>query len=259
MFAFTAFVAMVALGNVGENGLGTVEGNGLTQLRESARILEVEPITPISETPYTSKTNHKTIDIPDSNKSVFLRNIHSIMNQFLQNYEPTFKAHLQKNNFFSGLSIQDSMKILEKKIIEPVKIEEPENGLVQYGTIKNPKFRRNIPQITHNTPPALNHIVNGDPITSTLFCSSGSEFYDTSNQNVQVSNNPDLAPNTTLALEKAEYLQLLVPKGTIMRANINKQMSDIYGQPIYTEDQSDDTMLEIWCKVFSVREIGASF
>jgi hypothetical protein len=84
-------------------------------------------------------------------------------------------------------------------------------------------------------------------------------FYDNGSQNVHIPGKTDLVKNNTLDLEKADYLQLLVPKGTIVRSNANHRLTDIYGQDIYTDSQSDDTMLEIWCKVFLVREIGPSY
>ena len=59
----------------------------------------------------------------------------------------------------------------------------------------------------------------------------------------------------TLDVEQADYLQLFVPRSSIGRYNLNSNITDQYGFSIQSNESSDTAMLEIWCKVFSIREL----
>lgn len=61
--------------------------------------------------------------------------------------------------------------------------------------------------------------------------------------------------NATSNLESAEFLQLLVPRSTLARYNVNNNLSGMYGIPFDNEGE-DNSMLEIWCKVFMIRELN---
>jgi len=115
-----------------------------------------------------------------------------------------------------------------------------------------------------------NSVVQAQNKTSTLFCPSGFEFFKT-NQKMRVDEefkmNPEftnmnngLGPRSrTLDIEKAEYVQLLLPKHSIGRMGITDNSSEIENLPFYQKAEEDNSLIEVWCKIFAVRDIGASF
>ena len=65
-----------------------------------------------------------------------------------------------------------------------------------------------------------------------------------------------LVTNGTSNLESAEYLQLLIPRSTLTRYNVKNNLSGIYGGVSFDNEKDDNSMLEIWCKVFMIRELS---
>ena len=62
----------------------------------------------------------------------------------------------------------------------------------------------------------------------------------------------------TLDLEKAEYIQLLLPKQSIGRLGITENSSEINNLPTFQEAEEQNSVIEVWCKVFAVRDFAAS-
>jgi hypothetical protein len=103
--------------------------------------------------------------------------------------------------------------------------------------------------------------------TSTLFCPNGFEFF-TQNTRVPMEEEKgestlrfsngieDLSVGKTLDLEKADFVQLLVPKNMIGRYGINEISSET-GIPIIP-DVEDKTLIEVWAKIYAVRDLALS-
>lgn len=68
----------------------------------------------------------------------------------------------------------------------------------------------------------------------------------------------DIEPrDRILDLEKADYLQLFVPRQGLVRYSLHNNASTLYDLPIVSED-ADNSMLEIWCKVFLIRDLSSN-
>jgi len=103
--------------------------------------------------------------------------------------------------------------------------------------------------------------------TSTLFCPNGFEFF---TQNSQVAMEEEKLESTqnlsngmesfsvgkTLDLEKADYVQILLPKNMIGRYGVTENSSET-GIPIIP-DVEDKTLIEVWAKIYAVRDLALS-
>jgi len=88
--------------------------------------------------------------------------------------------------------------------------------------------------------------------SSTLFCPSGFEIV-TAEEKQEIDNQGTIyVPN----IETAQYLQLILPRHSIQLSFKNENGSDYTG-PAVNED-GDGTLLELWCKVFYVRELASN-
>jgi len=235
-FAVVAFVGFVAVVNV-------QQGNPAIHF-STQRVLETDNQLKALDTTDVYM-NHL-----DLSSSLVLTNIGQIKNQFELNYEPTFKSHFQ-NLALSGY-IQSNFTYLPN----PRATNIHPNAIIQYDAFKESNLRRRTPTIISQTLPVISDGASNLSHTATLFCPSGLEFFD--NQN-QLSNPDDGYRTNELDLENAEYLQLLVPKSTITRHDTKHIITDIYGIPIGSENRSDEGLLEIWVKVFHMREIHSTY
>ena len=55
----------------------------------------------------------------------------------------------------------------------------------------------------------------------------------------------------------SEWLQLFVPKNSIASAKFTD--SEFIINPTETNSSDDSTILEVWCKVFYIRELPSGF
>ena len=60
-----------------------------------------------------------------------------------------------------------------------------------------------------------------------------------------------------LRILDSEWLQLFVPKNNISVAKLTDQ--DFFINPTQENQSDDNTILEVWCKVFFVRELPSGF
>lgn len=59
----------------------------------------------------------------------------------------------------------------------------------------------------------------------------------------------------TLDLEKADFIQLLVPKYSVGRMGVTENTSEIENLPVQHIPEEDNTLVEIWCKIYAVRDL----
>lgn len=107
--------------------------------------------------------------------------------------------------------------------------------------------------------------------SSTLFCPTGFEFFknriNTEGENTNeinffnTANGPiGLSRSKTLDLEKAEYVQLILPKQSISRLSVSEYSSELNNIPAYSEkSEEENTLIEVWCKIFAIRDVAATF
>ena len=75
---------------------------------------------------------------------------------------------------------------------------------------------------------------------------------------VQLSNLHPRLRNTSITLEKAEWLQLFVPKSNVQSAKLRgKENLGVSGD--VECDKEDSSLLELWCKVFYARDVPSTF
>jgi len=87
---------------------------------------------------------------------------------------------------------------------------------------------------------------------STLFCPAGFEFYEPEENIVKNSINQK-------GLLESEYLQFYIPKTQITGIYKNQSNGDlIMAHPEINTQSDENVMLEVWCKVFHVRELSTN-
>jgi hypothetical protein len=59
----------------------------------------------------------------------------------------------------------------------------------------------------------------------------------------------------TSHIKDSEYIQFLLPKSSLHLAYLNENHSEFHAPAISEND--DGTLLEVWCKVFYVRELAS--
>jgi len=64
-----------------------------------------------------------------------------------------------------------------------------------------------------------------------------------------------LTRRKTLDLEKAEYVQLLLPKYSIGQVNL-MDSSNGTNLPAYQKFDDESSLIEVWCKIFAVRDLS---
>jgi len=57
---------------------------------------------------------------------------------------------------------------------------------------------------------------------------------------------------------KSQYLQLFVPRSSLGQYNIEGGDSR-FNSPSFNENGDESSILELWCKVFFVRELSSNF
>jgi len=242
-FAFAAVVSCVVIMGV-QNG-GQMDFNGNMNRLGGGRILDQNgDLTDVRDMRLPSSFEF------DYSKSLILKHMKPLKEHFDINHHLAFQAYLGKSILLDTFQGE----------VEYVNMEEPEyrNAIVDYNSFhQSPKgFRRPSAVITSKNLPILSSPRDDPSRTSTLFCPSGLEFFDgQDNQSIHLGPDGKLFTNATSNLENAEYLQLLVPRSTLARYNVNNNLSGMYGIPFESEGE-DNSMLEIWCKVFMIKELS---
>lgn len=142
-----------------------------------------------------------------------------------------------------------------------------QNAVTMYKDPKISNLRKKVPTIISQNLPVIDDTVEDQTVTSTLFCPSAIEFDQTQNRTLGFPNsrvgerlvvdNPNgMTTRRDLNLEKAEYLQLFVPKSRVASVDVRNPTYS-YDTLVPTDD-NDNSMLEIWCKVFFVRELNSA-
>lgn len=66
-----------------------------------------------------------------------------------------------------------------------------------------------------------------------------------------------MAFSKKIRVKDAEWLQLFIPKNNVSVARMRDQ-GDLIISPSHEEQSDDNAILEIWCKVFYVREVPSN-
>jgi hypothetical protein len=125
------------------------------------------------------------------------------------------------------------------------------NAVVDLGFYKN-KFLPKASQSVQNIQ-MIEEFSEKEGKSSTLFCPSGFEIV-TAEEKQEIDNEGTIyVPN----IEAAQYLQLILPKNSIRLAIRNENGSD-FSAPVIANEEGDGALLELWCKVYYVRELASN-
>jgi len=128
---------------------------------------------------------------------------------------------------------------------------------VEYGFLDQAKKSRN-EMLRRGLAPVVDYeIVNGErrPKYSTLFCPAGFEFFEQEQEEIVKRPGPQ-----SKGIIESEYLQFYIPKTQITGIYKNQSSGDlIMSHPDLNKQTSDENvMLEVWCKIFHVRELSTN-
>jgi hypothetical protein len=175
----------------------------------------------------------------DSQGPIILKNIKPLKKEFHEHYMALYQSDLEKST---------SVKIEEK-------VEEIETGIVDYMTFNREFLAKEIE--TSNNLPILDFRSEMRSNTTTLFCPKGLELIDEEEEqkvDMQDENNKARSSN----IGKSQYLQLFVPRSSLGQYNLGRAESQ-FNSPTYNENGDESSILELWCKVFFVRELSSNF
>jgi len=254
-FAFTCFLSLIVVMNYQQKEVMVLGGLKDTRILDNENGFCQNP----DAQPEPVNVNERELWLANS---VVIRNMKELMSNFDMNHKLAFKSHVQHLEILE--TIPETGAAVD--LLEP----EIQNAIVGPNYFKASNLRKRDPIITAKNLPILSQISPDQIQTSRLFCPSAVEFTNTeeketkfdengSGQRFFTHNKDSLINSRALDLEKADYLQLFVPRESIAKYNSNNTLSDLYGLPLKTSDEGESTILEIWCKVFLVRELSSNF
>jgi len=182
-------------------------------------------------------------------KSPFLQNIYELRNYFNDKAMPLFFNHLKLNE-----KLAPCAEKIEGYKLEPVERMETEPEvypLVEYGFLNQAMKSRVEMRKSLATLGEYDHTSNNKSKFSTLFCPAGFEFFDSENEELV---KPSGLESKIL---DSEYLQFYIPKRQVTGMYKNKTTNDLIISP-EANLADENTILEVWCKVFHVRELSAT-
>jgi hypothetical protein len=92
---------------------------------------------------------------------------------------------------------------------------------------------------------------------STLFCQN--VFECCQNEDKMNIEEEQADPNTRIInFDKAEYLQLLVPKNGVRRVNGNLDIIENFEHHMHKNEEKENSILDLWCKVFRKKEVDTT-
>jgi len=209
---------------------------------------------------------------------------------FLQNIE-TLKTYFNEHamrSFFNSLKVNEKIAPCIEEL-DPRKVKEissmkmeiiEENPMVEYKSFVNHSIQaRNelergvlVPIGGEKT------FSNSKTKFSTLFCPAGFQFFDAEddvmkkgnlragselptinlNSNSHVFNHSEVKSNNNVL--DTEYIQFYIPRKQVTGVYRDKVTSDLIVAPNSKEINTvdDNVILEVWCKVFQVRELASN-
>jgi hypothetical protein len=170
--------------------------------------------------------------------SVMLNNIKPLKKEFNEHHLALFQSELEKNKIIGNPTFSS--------IDAKIKIEEPETALMDYRSsgflsAKEPKL-----PILDLRQGGLRHD------TSSLLCPYGIQMFDGEEQK-QENDMEDENEARFGKLGSSKFLQLWIPKRSLNKIDL-KDMT----QELPDDSQNDNSILELWCNVYFVRELSAN-
>lgn len=193
---------------------------------------------------------------------------------FLQNIE-TLKTYFNEHamrSFFNSLKVNEKIAPCIEEL-DPRKVKEissmkmeiiEENPMVEYKSFVNYSIQaRNelergvlVPIGGEKT------FSNSKTKFSTLFCPAGFQFFDAEDDVMKKGNlraGSDEVKSNNNVLD-TEYIQFYIPRKQVTGVYRDKVTSDLIVAPNSKEINTvdDNVILEVWCKVFQVRELASN-
>jgi hypothetical protein len=214
----------------------------MTDKKEIAPILTEQPALNIN------------VMLDQALKSPFFQNIYDMRNYFNEKAMISFFNHLKLNEKLASCT-ENIESYTKLETAEPIEIESESYPIVEYGFLNQAKKSRSemerkglatLSEYNSPTTPRKNKF-------STLFCPAGFEFFDTENDDLI--KKPSILDSQKVL--DTEYLQFYIPKRQVTGIYKNKTSNELIISPeVNTADEN--VMLEVWCKVFHVRELSAT-
>lgn len=250
-FAFAALVSLVVVMNVQQSNTGIAPDNNNNMDFPKQRFLEGS--SNVCKNP--DDMPEIKVESLDYSYSLILRNIKPITENFKEKSSSAFKAHMDKTMLNESELVENTVQLSDPRFL---------NAVVKPDYFKPSFLRRSAAaDVESLNLPIVSQNIGETSHTSTLFCHNGMEFFENQDHTIPLDGEKskiemnELYLNGSLDLEKADFLQLIVPRKSVTRLNIKNNISGVYEVP---EPSSDETnsVLEVWCKVFYVRELGSA-
>jgi len=182
-------------------------------------------------------------------KSPFLQNIYELRSYFNDKAMPLFFNHLKLNEKLAPCA--DKIEGYKIEPVERMETEPEVYPVVEYGFLNQAMKSRAEMKKGLATLGEYDNTYNNKSKFSTLFCPAGFEFFDSENEELV---KPSGLESKIL---DSEYLQFYIPKRQVTGMYKNKTTNDLIISP-EANLADENTILEVWCKVFHVRELSAT-
>jgi hypothetical protein len=189
-------------------------------------------------------------------KSPFLQNIYELKSTFNEQAMVQFFQHLKLNEKLAPC-VDETYTKLENEI----EIESEAYPIVEYGFLNQAlKSRSDI--IRKGLAPIIGEF-DGPAKTnkfSTLFCPAGFQFFDSENDDIMKKSSGNMGPQQQQQQKvlDTEYLQFYIPKRQVTAIYKNHSSNELVISPEVNSLADENTIVEVWCKVFHVRELSAT-
>jgi len=226
---------------------------------------EIAPVVSVG-TQQVAPVNIDTL-ISQPLKWPFLQNIDNLKTYFNEHAMKTFFSSLKVNEKIAPcLQDLDPRKVKEIPSMKMEILEE--NPLVGYKSFINYTIQARADLEGGVLVPIGSEqiIPSSKDKFSTLFCPAGFQFFDTEDDimkkgNLRSSTGPELGElSPAPKFLDTDYIQFYIPKKHITGVFRDKMTSDLIIAPSNKEINTvdDNMILEVWCKVFQIRELASN-
>jgi len=186
-------------------------------------------------------------------KSPFLQNIYELKNTFNEQAMVSFFKHLKLNEKLAPC-VEETYAKLENEI----EIESEAYPIVEYGFL-NQALKSRSEIIRKGLAPIVPEFDNPAKSNkfSTLFCPAGFQFFDSETDELKKSSN-NMGQQQQEKVLDSEYLQFYIPKRQVTAIYKNHSSNELVISPEVNNLADENTIVEVWCKVFHVRELSAT-
>jgi hypothetical protein len=231
-FCVATIISCLMYNNLASQGITLPNSTGLQPFRalgEANDMIKVEEADPCMV--------KMESDLNNFGESI-LKNIRPLKEEFQQNHLAVYQDMEKKQGF------------CVKETQPAVKIEEDEHAVIDYRPLSQNFLSKEASGEKKNLPVLSNSNINKE--ASTLFVHNGIQLLDEDEKRGGLEEDKSKSD-----LKNNEFLQLIVPRHSLKNLNL-RDFVHTFSNMIQDGNNDENSMLELWVKVFYVRELSSN-